>query len=222
MLHLVASVIITTRWQTAHVLYQLSRSITLTRRLTTKRKRRRIANNKKEKMAAGKSTIREKKRLPDERPRIPLPVLEESISPDEIEAERIPRKEYSPHRRTQIITAHKSGVPAATIAELHGISKGCVHAVIKRYKHRNGAENAPRSGRPPKLGECEVRKVLRLIADNPYITYKDMIQQAQLQCTARTLKRHLEKKGVVHSRRPASSPLKAEPTRWPASGSGGS
>ncbi len=108
-----------------------------------------------------------------------------------------PNKHYSPHKRTRIVTAYDLGVPPRVIAAQEGVPAGSVRGIASRYRLQKSAQSSPRSGRPPLLSEQEKRRVMRCIADYPFITTPELVQNAMLTCSTRTLSRWLKKEGLA-------------------------
>lgn len=109
-----------------------------------------------------------------------------------------PKKVYSPHKRTRIVMSLEMGMPPREVAAREGVPVGSIRGIRSRYKKQTSAKDLPRSGRPPLLGERDKRHLIRLITENPTVTYKELLAHAGLTCSARTLKRHLEANGVEH------------------------
>ena len=119
-----------------------------------------------------------------------------------------PKKHYSPHKRTRIVTAYDLGVSPKEIALKEGIPAGWVRGIASRYRVQKSAESSPRSSRPAVLSEREKRRIMRLIADDPFIQTRELLEKAELTCCAGTLLAWLKKAGVAHKtaiRRPKLS-----------------
>jgi transposase len=109
-----------------------------------------------------------------------------------------PKKEYSPHKRTRIIVSLEAGLTPKEVAAREGIPVGSIRGIRSRYKKQTSAKSLPRSGRPPLLGERDKRHLLRLITENPTVTYKELLAHTGLTCSTVTLKRYLKANGVEH------------------------
>lgn len=109
-----------------------------------------------------------------------------------------PKKHHSPHKRTRIVTAYNLGIPPRVIAQQEGVLAASVRGIASRYRHQKSAQSSPRSGRPPVLSEREKRCVMRCIADNPFIKTSELVQNAGLTCSSRTLLRWLRSNGIAH------------------------
>ena len=124
-----------------------------------------------------------------------------------------PKKHYSPHKRTRIVTAYDLGVSPKEIALKEGIPAGSVRGIASRYRVQKSAESSPRSSRPAVLSEREKRRIMRLIADDPFIQTRELLEKAELTCCAGTLLAWLKRAGVAHKtaiRRPKLSQENAE------------
>lgn len=123
-----------------------------------------------------------------------------------------PRKEYSPHKRARIIMRIENGESHRRIAREEGVPRGSVSGIALRYGDQEKGRSSPRSGRPQCLSDRDLRKVYRLIDQSPFISTRDLIEQAGISCCAATLRSYLQKHGIMHHRalrRPLLTPARA-------------
>lgn len=111
-------------------------------------------------------------------------------------AAKTPKPQWSPHTRTRVFMSLQAGKSARVIALEEGIPQGSISGIAKRYTKQISAKSLPRPKRDKKIGEREQRHILRIIERNPSITQKDLVAQAGLDCSKRTLTRFLESKGI--------------------------
>ncbi|OAA34640.1 Transposase, Tc1-like protein [Metarhizium rileyi] len=111
-----------------------------------------------------------------------------------------PRVEYSPHKRTRIYMRYKLGETQRAIAFGEGVPLGSVSGIIKRYKQQESAQNGTRAGRPPTLTERDKRAIIRAIGRFPFIKLADIITEAGLTVSTKTLSRFLQTEGIQHNR----------------------
>jgi transposase len=109
-----------------------------------------------------------------------------------------PRKEYSPHKRTRVALAYLSGSTRKMVAQNEGVKEGSVPGIVTRYLLQQSGKSSPRSGRPTKINARDLRRVLRIISINPFISPKDLINQAGLGVSVPTLRTALKKEGIHH------------------------
>lgn len=110
----------------------------------------------------------------------------------------VSRYYHSPHTRTRIVWRYNSGVSATQIARDEGISRHAIYGVVRRYRDQKSGQDQPRSGRPRILGEREKRRILRVIAQDPHIQVKELIEEAGLTCSRGTILSFLKKEGIMH------------------------
>lgn len=122
-------------------------------------------------------------------------------------------KHHSPHKRTAIATAYRKGTPARAVAAEYDISPSAVYAIARRYDTQISGKSRPGRGGKPKLDERTIRRILREIDGNPFISCRELIQNCSLPVTAETLTKTLKEKGIQHMkalRRPKLSDKIAE------------
>lgn len=120
-----------------------------------------------------------------------------------------PRVEYSPHKRTRIVTSYNSGVSVKAISIKEGVPSPSIYGIIKRYRVQKSAKSSPRVGRPPSISIRDKRRIFQLIRDDPFISNLQLIERATLGCSVRTLSRFLKDEGIQHTealRRPKLTP----------------
>ena len=109
-----------------------------------------------------------------------------------------PKRHHSPHTRTRIVWRYNSGVSAAQIAREEGVSRHAIYGVVRRYRDQESAADQPKSGRPRIIGERERRRILRVIAQDPHLQIRELIEEAGLSCCRATLISYLRKEGIMH------------------------
>lgn len=106
------------------------------------------------------------------------------------------RVEYSPHKRTRVVTSYDLGVPGRQIALNEGVSLHSIHGIVRRYRVQKSAKSSPRAGRAPIIKDRDKRRILQLIRDDPFISTTQLIEQTSLACSTRTLRRFLVAEGI--------------------------
>lgn len=101
------------------------------------------------------------------------------------------KKNYSPQKRTEIVTAYKNKVSVQVLAQQEGVSRSAIYGIISRYATQQGGEDLPRSGRPLALTDRQKKKrhIVRLFDQDPFISNGQLIKNADLFCSVRTLTR---------------------------------
>jgi transposase len=107
---------------------------------------------------------------------------------------------HSPHKRAKIVGLYLSGVSAKALAAKFDLTARAVYNIAQRYKHQQSARSNARSGRPRILDERHKRHIFRLIRDNPFIKTSEILNQASLLYTGRTLNTFLRRQGIKHFR----------------------
>lgn len=111
---------------------------------------------------------------------------------------RTPNSEYSPHKRTRIAVGYNLGLSRRALVAKEGVAYGSISKIVSRYKVQKSGISSPRSGRPKILQDRDIRKILRLIASNPFISSKRIKEEGGFQCSERTIKRELISLGIQH------------------------
>ncbi|GBC03349.1 hypothetical protein RclHR1_05080015 [Rhizophagus clarus] len=76
----------------------------------------------------------------------------------------MPKKhEFTEFERGEIIGLWKGGHSERNISEILDFPKSTIHDTITDYKNSEKISAAPRSGRPPKLAERDVRRIVRIV-----------------------------------------------------------
>nr|AAK16923.1 DNA transposase [Fusarium breviconum] len=108
------------------------------------------------------------------------------------------KRHHSPHTRTRIVWRYNSGVSASQIAREEGVSRHAIYGIVRRYRDQESAADQPKSGRPRIIGDRERRRILRVIAQDPHIQIRELIEEAGLSCCRATLISYLRKEGIMH------------------------
>lgn len=109
------------------------------------------------------------------------------------------KKQYSPHKRTRIVTKYDAGIKPSIIAAEEGVPVNSIRGIAKRYRVKKSATSMKRCGRPATITERDKRVLLRIIANNPFIKNIDLLREAGLECSISTLTRYLKKQGIMHT-----------------------
>jgi transposase len=115
-----------------------------------------------------------------------------SISP------RATQCEYSPHKRTRIVTAYNLGLSKRALWAKEGVIPASVKGIVKRYKTQKSAKSLPRSGRPRALNERDLRHIDNAITKDPFISANELKKECGLSCHFRTITRELQRRGIQH------------------------
>lgn len=89
---------------------------------------------------------------------------------------------------------YELGLKPREIAEREGVPADSIRGIVARYATQASAQSQPRSGRPPIISEREKSVILRIMAENPSITHANLLREAGLTCSVRTLTRYLKSK----------------------------
>lgn len=125
------------------------------------------------------------------------------------QAVKTPGTEYSPHKRTRIALGAELGLTRRQLWQKEGVNPASIKGITKRYRVQKSAKSSPRSGRPRKLDERDIRHFLILIAKDPFISAEKLIADSGVTCHPRTVSRALIKRGIQHFkaiRRPKLTP----------------
>ena len=93
---------------------------------------------------------------------------------------------------------YESGVRIKDIADSAGLSRHAIYGIIRRGRHQESCKDKPRSGRPQMLSNQEKIYIKILIKNDPFISYRDIIRQARLRVSPRTIRRWLLNEGIQH------------------------
>jgi transposase len=114
----------------------------------------------------------------------------------EISANCTPNHELSPHIRSIIIGLALGGENASRIARRLKLPRTTVRDQINHYQDRDANQSKPRSGRPKSYGVRDERRVLRLVRQNPKMTWHHLQESLDLAISKRTYQRLLAKHGI--------------------------
>ena len=107
-----------------------------------------------------------------------------------------PRRELSPQTRTLIVAAHANGQTYKEIAAAYKVRRGTIQGVVARYGGRDTAESGRRSGRPVVLSGRDKRHIMRLVAADPFISAREVMERVGLKCSGHTVSRFLKGEGI--------------------------
>jgi IS30 family transposase len=110
----------------------------------------------------------------------------------EISGNRPVGHELTVNERAQIVGAVKCGVRIADTARALDFTPSTVKTTVRRDSIRTANEALPRTGRPKKASNRDIRAIVRYVRINPKNTYRKIRQELQLSFSSRTIKRILE------------------------------
>jgi transposase len=108
------------------------------------------------------------------------------------------RKELSPYIRGQIIAYSEIGLSPHQISQKLEIPRRTVRDTITRNPERKDGESKSRSGRPKVLSERDIRHILALIRQEPFIPYRQIKFELNLSCSTPTIYSALKSSGYGH------------------------
>lgn len=124
------------------------------------------------------------------------------------------RKELSPFIRGKIIALSEIGTNITDIAGLLNIPRKTIQYRLPSPKtEREDGKSKYRSGRPPILDKHDIRHIIQLIIEEPFITYQEIKHQQKLTCFPRTIYTAIYNSGYVHwqaRKRPLLTPEHAQ------------
>ena len=123
------------------------------------------------------------------------------------------RKEHSPYKRAKIISLLEIGVKPSVIAAKYDLSVKTIYRIRQRYRDQESARSKTRSGRPQLLSKEDEEAIFMVLEIDPFASCPDIIEKTGLEVLAKTLRRYLEKRGILHLpalRRPALTPAVAQ------------
>lgn len=100
-------------------------------------------------------------------------------------------EELSIETKSMIIGYHDLKMSGRQIAKKMLLPPSTVNYIIKRFKEENSIENAPRTGRPPKISERGQRYLLREIKKNRRQTLMNLTESTGLEVSPSTLRREI-------------------------------
>jgi transposase len=109
----------------------------------------------------------------------------------EITQNHKPGTELSPYIRSLIVGMSLAGKKPVEIAEKLKLKKSTVSKTIKSFPERHLNQSKPRSGRPNVCSERDKRRILRLVHQNPKITWPALKKALGLEISKRTYQRIL-------------------------------
>lgn len=124
----------------------------------------------------------------------------------------MPRSKETPEDvRMSVVNAHQSGEGYKTIAKRFGIHRSTVRQIVYKWKKFKTTETLPRSGRPTKLSQRAIRKIIQHVQKNPKTTSKDLqasLAAADVYVHDSTIRRRLNSRDVhqrLSNRKPSLS-----------------
>src|ERR1700743_3125633 len=93
----------------------------------------------------------------------------------EITSNRKAGTELSPHIRSVIIGMKLAGKNGVQIADALKLPQSTVYKTIDQFSERNENQSKPRSGAPKRYTERDERRVLRLVRQNPKMTWGGVV-----------------------------------------------
>ncbi|MBW0482119.1 hypothetical protein O181_021834 [Austropuccinia psidii MF-1] len=108
---------------------------------------------------------------------------------------------------------HDAGVSIQTIASFLGVPPTTVHDTIRRFQERGHIENLPIPGRPPKLNNCDLRELGRVLQQHcreTLVSIKNLITADVSLNTICKAIHHLGKRSCISKKKPYLSPRHIE------------
>jgi len=105
---------------------------------------------------------------------------------------------YSPHKRTQIITEYNLGQSAKVVALKYGCPPASVYKIAKRAQGQISCRSRRKSGRPPALSEADKIAIRRCASLDPFIQTRALKDQAGVAACGETIRQFLAKEGIHH------------------------
>ncbi|KAJ5779505.1 hypothetical protein N7457_007225 [Penicillium paradoxum] len=106
--------------------------------------------------------------------------------------------ELSPYLRGQIFGQAQLGLSIAKIAQHFSLSKSTIQYTLEKEPLRHEGNNQNRVGRPSILSVDDRSMVIRLIRNDPFITYQEIREQNGLTASDDTLLRMVKASGYGH------------------------
>ena len=108
-------------------------------------------------------------------------------------------RELSEFERGEIIGLWKGGYVERDIMDILDHPKSTIHNIIEKYKIEHQISNAPRSGRPPKLTERNVRYLVKTVKKDRQQSLDEITekfnQTSIVSVSSSTIKRTLHDEG---------------------------
>jgi len=108
--------------------------------------------------------------------------------------------ELSIEQRIATTALRAVGKTSTEIAEIMSCSRQTVIRTVRRFTERNNLSSRPRSGHPRALSDRDKAHVLRVVRQELRITYRDIIQQAELSYHRRVVYNLIKEAGITNWR----------------------
>lgn len=125
----------------------------------------------------------------------------------------VKREELTPFLRGKILDRHEVGESAHTISQALGIPRRTVRDTIDKKDIRSEGRSKERSGQPRKFTQRAIRRIFRIIKEEPFITYRQLRDKLDLGCSPSTILRALKDSKWGHWRAAKRPRLTAEHAR---------
>ncbi|KAF3480414.1 uncharacterized protein GIQ15_05761 [Arthroderma uncinatum] len=112
--------------------------------------------------------------------------------------ERKKRAELTPFTRGVILGQRKGGWSLRRISKALDIPVSTVQSTILKEDSRVDGESMPRSGRPTKLTERDIRMLISRVRADPTITYGELARGMPDNISRSTIYRTLKKHGITN------------------------
>lgn len=107
-------------------------------------------------------------------------------------------KHSTPRKRNRIFASFSAGSSAKVVAEKEGVSISHVRGVVRRFTAQDYGISKPGRGRPPLLNEHDKRRILSVIAKDPFIQIETLRKKACPHVGRTCLSNHLKKWKISH------------------------
>jgi transposase len=111
-------------------------------------------------------------------------------------SEMVKTSELSLAARNHIVGMFRANVKKSTIAKEMGLGISTIHYVISKWLKCGNVNSTPRSGRPPKLGERDARRLVQTIKKNRTATLENIHEKLGIDVSKRTIQRKLLVLGI--------------------------
>ena len=112
--------------------------------------------------------------------------------------QKAPRKEYSPHTRGRVFSYWESGRKYKWISEELSVPTNSIPGIVRRYRQQHKGQSVSRSGRPKILQERDVRHILRLAKEDPFISTHTIRNELGFSASVTTIYRVILQTGLRH------------------------
>jgi Transposase len=99
--------------------------------------------------------------------------------------------ELTVNDRAQIVGAIKCGARSCEVRNTLQFTRQTISTTVQRESVRQDNQSLPRSGRPKKTTDRDVRTIVRYVQINPKHTYRQIRQSLRILLSASTIKRIL-------------------------------